>query len=197
MMGKAIVIPGYGLNNYEVHPDGRVVKRGRIGARGYIVPDKELKHSPNGTGYSRVSMNLEGKNKMYFVHRLVARCFVPNPDNLQVVNHKDGNKLNNRAENLEWVTSSENNRHAIRTGLKKPLVMYGEKNTNSRFTDEEVAWIRENYVYGSKTHGQCALAKRFGVTQSSIWSIVHNKTRVTGGDNNVREQQSETMSESS
>lgn len=185
MKDTGVVIPGYGRNKYSVFPDGRVVALGRDGARGYVVKAKELKHHPNGTGYARVSMNLEGKNKEYFVHRLVAKCFVPNPDNLPVVNHKDGDKHNNHADNLEWVTSSENNKHAFATGLKKPTVKYGMENWNSRLTDAEVAWIRENYVYGSKTHGQCAMAKRFGVSQASIWAIVHNKSWVTGGEPHV------------
>ena len=192
MKDTGIVIHGYGRNKYSVFPDGLVVSLDRDGARGYIVKGKELKPYLNGTGYARVSLNLEGKSKDYFVHRLVAKYFVPNPDNLPVVNHKDGNKLNNHADNLEWVTSSENNRHAFATGLKKPKYKYGEENPNSRFTDAEVAWIRENYVRGSKTHGQCAMAKRFGVSQASIWAIVHNKSRVTGGEPNVGTQETNT-----
>ena len=59
---------------------------------------------------------------IYLVHRLIAEIFVYNPDpsNKNVVNHIDGNKKNNHASNLEWVSYSENNLHAYKTGLKKP-----------------------------------------------------------------------------
>lgn len=60
-------------------------------------------------------------NHTYYVHRLVAQVFIENKDNKPCVNHIDGNKSNNNINNLEWVTYSENNRHAYRTGLKKPI----------------------------------------------------------------------------
>lgn len=57
------------------------------------------------------------KNKNYLIHRLVAQAFIPNPDNLPEVNHKDGNKANNCVDNLEWCTSKQNKEHAYKTGL--------------------------------------------------------------------------------
>lgn len=73
--------------------------------------------SPTKTGYAIVTLYKDGKSTSRAVHRLVAEAFLPNPDNLQIVNHKDGNKQNNRLENLEWCTQKENVAHAIKMGV--------------------------------------------------------------------------------
>lgn len=72
----------------------------------------------NTIGYERVQLFINGKQKKFFVHRLVAEYFVDGMDNNLVVNHIDGNKLNNNADNLEWCTRSENDLHAFRLGLR-------------------------------------------------------------------------------
>ena len=63
-----------------------------------------------------------GKTKKFDIHRLVAQEFIANPEKKSQVNHKNGNKLDNRVQNLEWVTGSENIKHAINTGLKKKTI---------------------------------------------------------------------------
>lgn len=73
----------------------------------------------NGRGYKQVQIMREGKRHTMYVHRLVAECFVNNPDGFTEVNHKDGNKGNNSAENLEWCSHGENMKHAYKNGLHR------------------------------------------------------------------------------
>jgi hypothetical protein len=82
----------------------------------------------SSTGYKRLRIS----NKKYLLHRLVAITFIPNPENKEQVNHIDGNKLNNNAENLEWVTNQENQIHKVNTGLYKGFhkVIQYDKNMN-------------------------------------------------------------------
>lgn len=67
--------------------------------------------------YYKVALPVDGKQKDFLVHRMIAIAFIPNPDNKKYVNHIDGNKLNNAVPNLEWCTHTENVRHAYATGL--------------------------------------------------------------------------------
>lgn len=83
---------------------------------------------PGGGNYLSVLLSKNGKAKTHYIHRLVANHFLDKPDYYCIVNHINGNKHDNRAENLEWVTPSENNYHAYRTGLmngnhKKKIVL--------------------------------------------------------------------------
>lgn len=81
-------------------------------------------------GYMSVVLTSNNKSKTFLVHRLVAKTFITNIENKPEVNHKDGNKLNNCVENLEWCTKSENIQHAFDTGLKKAFK--GDKNSCSK-----------------------------------------------------------------
>lgn len=129
---------------------------------------KYLKPSLHNAGY--LTVYVDGKNRL--LHRLLAQTFIPNPDNLPCVNHKDGNKLNNELSNLEWCTHSHNNKHAYKTGLKKYAFTGGENSANRKLSESDVKFIRENYKKYDTVYGGRALAKRFNVTESCISSII-------------------------
>jgi hypothetical protein len=88
--------------NYRISSDGRLYN---------VNTHKELKGHLDKNGYKCFTTRCDGKNVTYKAHRLVAIEFIPNPDSLPQVNHKDGNKLNNTVENLEWVTHQQNMEH--------------------------------------------------------------------------------------
>lgn len=73
----------------------------------------------NKQGYVYLPLCINGIKRRYFAHRLVAITFIPNPNNKPFINHINGNKQDNRVENLEWCTQQENNIHALKTGLRK------------------------------------------------------------------------------
>jgi hypothetical protein len=95
-------------NNYLIYPDGKVWSK---------QTQRFIKGDTNNIGYKRVIFCPE--NKRYFIHRLVAIHFVENPNKLPIVNHLDGNKLNNDYTNLEWCSRSDNDKHAYKLGLRK------------------------------------------------------------------------------
>lgn len=84
----------------------------------------------NTNGYYKVMLYKNGNYKNKSVHRLVAETFIPNLENKLCVNHIDGNKLNNKLDNLEWATYSENMKHAFKYGLTHAQATgkYGENN---------------------------------------------------------------------
>lgn len=123
-------------------------------------------------GYVKLRLSYCGKDVTMRVHRLVAEAFIPNSNNKETVNHKDGNKLNNCVDNLEWADRSEQMYHAYKLSLKKSV--QGAENTQSKLTDEQVKEIRKSYVRYSKEFGTVALAKKFNVTNRVIGLIVRN-----------------------
>lgn len=119
--------------NYEISDDGRL-RRGdkilRLGLAG------------GGSHYPYYPMMVGGAKRGYYIHNLVLEAFVgPRPDGMQC-NHKDGNKLNNHVDNLEWVTHKNNMIHAARNHLLKPSKRNGCQHPLARCTEDEIKGIR-------------------------------------------------------
>ena len=108
----------------------QVSNLGNVKSLNYNRTGKEriLKPGNNGLGYLNVLLCKNGKTKTFKIHRLVANAFIPNPYNKPEVNHKDENKTNNCVDNLEWMTSKENNNYGTRNERISKLVLQFTKN---------------------------------------------------------------------
>lgn len=140
-----------------------------------LIYSKILKEFNDGRcdGYSKIKLYKDKSNKTIKISRLVAIAFLPNYNNLPVVNHIDGNKQNNSVNNLEWVTHSENQKHAIRTGLL--VRKTGENNKRSKFSDIECYNIRKIYEHGNISYSK--LANVYKCSIPYIWQIVKGEGR--------------------
>lgn len=126
-------------------------------------------------GYLLVNLYCKGSCKSFTVHRLVAAAFVPNPLNKEQVNHINGNKADNRAENLEWATPSENQQHRYRVLKKAKTTWNIEAAVNA--THKSIRCRDNGKVYKSVTEA----AKDNGLTVSSLSMCLTGKNKTCGG----------------
>lgn len=152
------VLPVDGFEDYLIRGDGVVftMKGGKT---------RELKPWISKHGYALVDLSVNKKITHKSVHRLVALAFIPNPDNKPEVNHKDGDKLNNSATNLEWSTKSENIAHSFG--------VLGNKHPRAK----QVRCVETGRTYKSVSEA----ARLHGTNVSNICAVIKGRRALAGG----------------
>ena len=146
--------------NYEVSNFGNIRN-----LKGHLLSQHD-----NGYGYKNVMLYETSKRKVYYVHRLVAEAVIENPENQSEVNHLDGNKGNNILSNLEWCTSSENERHSYDE--------LGKINGNRKLSDEAVEDIINNcskQVKGVSKSNVIDFMIKYRASRGTILNILNKK----------------------
>lgn len=153
-------VPIIGYDKYFINKNGEIISF----MRG--TPKKLLTRKPPDTStYIRIALGEKHNQKKHLLHRLVYFSFNPQDDQSLEINHIDGNKLNNKLENLEVVTRSENLKHAFSTGLKTTS---GENNPRALLSEQEVITIYHRLLDGES---RVVLAREYGVTVGVIGKI--------------------------
>lgn len=137
-----------------------------------LLTGKIMKPYVTKFGYARVNLRIARSRdyKSYFVHRLVAFAFLENKDNLAEVNHKDCNRLNNRVDNLEWMSKEDNIRYSFTHGNASNK---GLKNPNAKLDLNDIKAIRS--LKATNRFYDTQIAKLFRVSSSTINKIVNNE----------------------
>lgn len=132
--------------NYQVSNLGRVRSIPRPKTKGGILTQRK-----NNCGYLKVYFWINGKGKLFSVHRLVANAFIENPDNLPQVNHKDGDKENNRYDNLEWCSAKSNVVHRFKILKQQPFRKFKEEQYEYNTKNGRNRYSRD-YYQRNKNH---------------------------------------------
>jgi hypothetical protein len=178
-MGE-IMFPQFSLPNEQWLPVANTSQRyyistlGRLLTTGWKGTDQVriMKPALDGSGYLRTMIKKDcGKIGTIKMHRLVAQAYLPNPNNLPQVNHKDGVKTNNAVTNLEWMNQVDNVLHSFATGLQSNK---GSKNPIAKLTEAQVREIRATYV--RKKGNRKIFAERYGVAEGTIKGVVLGKS---------------------
>jgi len=138
----------------------------RRNGRSQTFNERICKQVNKGNNRVMVALFREGKADYRLVHRLVANAFISNPESKPQINHKDGNPLNNKLENLEWCTDKENMKHAIENGLNNRYVLDLEE-------EEEI--IKK---YNDSNDSVSSLSREYNVSRRTIKRIVNNERNV-------------------
>lgn len=175
---------------YEVSSTGEVRSIERIvmnSDRTTRIVKSKTKDFMIRSGYAYVQLYQNNERTVVAVHRLVAETFIANPDNKPMVNHIDGNKLNNNVCNLEWVTCAENHQHAWANGLHEDIEkrrerMIGTKSkSTSKYHNVTFDASRNNWKASIKSHGKMILQRRFNTEIEAALCI--NDFIITNGLN--------------
>ena len=154
-----------GFENYKINEDGEIVHK---------LTNHTLKHSINEKGYHKVCLRKGDKSYKTGVHRLVAKAFIPNPNNYREVNHIDENKDNNNYKNLEWCNREQNISHSIKSGkfIITQVAQYDKNNNLIKIFTSCSEAERETGI--SRTHiCRCALGRYgFKTAGGYIWKSV-------------------------
>lgn len=138
------------------------------------------KHSLSHNGYRLFATKVGGRSGKYVtvrISRMVAMAFLKNPEDKPQVNHIDGNKLNDHVSNLEWVTQSENMKHAFDTGLASNAKGFESK--HSGLTEEQAKYVESVYVPYHKEFGTRALGRKLGVAHSTVQKHIKHLADIT------------------
>lgn len=155
---------------YKVFRNGNVMKKS---GKGFIKPYKEI------SGYMSVTLMINGFRKRIYVHRLVAMVYLDNAKTLPSINHKDGNKSNNNIDNLEWVTQSDNLKHAIKTGLLKTV--FSPDNQPKIRKHISVDQFTKDGVFIKKHHSIVGASRETGIRAQNINATCVGRGKSAGG----------------
>lgn len=163
--------PVVGYEEYYIVSNHGNVMRVAVYRAKIIAP---LKPQKSTGGYHHVNLSTPTKGVRQFpIHKLVMQAFVgERPKEMRDINHIDGNKTNNRLDNLEYCTRSENNKHAYSIGLRRPL--HGTQNNRAKLTQSQVDEIRQLYSFRKTT--MAMLAAKYGVNKAQIFNIIHHRS---------------------